>query len=99
MNNAFWLYLVAGIALFLIGTNLALIYRFWPEPWFIVKLVAAMALLAFVALSVVVEEPHTWLVVVGGCVVALDAGALIGIWDGLRGARGGDGSLVAYRRR
>lgn len=90
---------VAGFAIFEIGVNCAILYRFWPEPWLSSKLLAVSGLLAYAALSVTLGDPDEWRVLIGLLAVALDAVALAGVWKALLSAHRGDGVLVAYRRR
>lgn len=91
--------LVACIATFLIGVNLALIYRFWPEPWLITKVVAVSGLLTYISFSVLYGHPAEWRTLVGLAAVLLDCVAMLVIWRAMSRARGGDGILIAYQRR
>jgi hypothetical protein len=90
---------VAGASLFLIGVNLAILYRFWPEPWLSAKVLAVSGLLTYVMLSVLLAHPSMWRVTIGLAAVMFDCGAVWGMWSALDTARRGDGVLVAYRRR
>jgi hypothetical protein len=92
-------WLVACLGTWLIGVNCAILYRFWPEKWLTVKMIATSGLLAYCILSVLYGQPAQWRVAVGLAAICLDAGAIAGIWDALRLARAGDGVLIAYRRR
>jgi len=89
---------VAGLAVFEIGVNAAIIYRFWPEPWLTAKIGAVSLLLLYVCLSVVFGSPG-WRVWVGAVAVGVDMMAVRGVWRALVMAHQGDGILVAYRRR
>lgn len=100
MTNDLIALAVAGIAIWLIGVNGAIIYRFWPEGWLTTKLIAVSFLLGYVALSVVIGTPILWVIGVGLGVITLDAVAVAGIWRALYNARGSDdGVLIAYQRR
>lgn len=92
-------WLVAIIAIWLVGVNCAIIYRFWPEKWLMLKLFASSGLLAYISASMLYGNPGEWRVILGLCAVCLDAGSIFGIWDAMRLARKGDGVLIAYRRR
>lgn len=92
-------WLVAIAATFLIGVNAAILYRFFPEKWLTLKVVAVSGLLIYVSLSALYGQPAEWRLLIGLAAVAGDAGAVAGMWDAMRMARQGDGVLVAYRRR
>lgn len=91
--------LIACVATFLIGINGALIYRFWPEPWFITKCIAVSGLLTYISLSVLYGDPSTWRAFTGLAAVVIDCGAIATIWRALNKARTGTGYLLAYKRR
>lgn len=90
---------ITMVATAMIGVNLGILYRFWPEPWFSAKLLAASALLSYVALSVLYGDPAAWRLWVGVVALVVDAMSLGGIYAALRHARKGSGVLVAYQRR
>jgi uncharacterized membrane protein len=92
-------YLDAMIACFLIGVNSIVLYRFWPEPWLSLKVVAVNALLTYVTLSALLGSPAQWRLAWGLCALLVDCAAAIGLWAALDDSRRGDGVLVAYRRR
>ena len=98
-SNSLLFLTIASVALFLIGVNAAVVYRFWPEPWLVSKLVAVSGLLSYVALSVLYGNPATWRALIGAVAILVDCAAIGGIWHALHKAEKGEGVLVAYRRR
>lgn len=90
---------IAMLATFLVGINMAMVYRFWPESWLISKMIAVSTLLVYVALSVLYGNPAIWRAFVGLFAIGVDFLAIGGIWRALHKAERGDGVLVAYRRR
>lgn len=92
--------LVGGISTFLIGANIGMIYRFWPEPWFTTKLTAATLLIATTGSMMFNAGPLSWWRLdLGLLAVVVDCLALYTVYRALEDARTGDGVLVAYRRR
>jgi hypothetical protein len=89
-----------GLVLFtLLGFNVAIVYRFWPEPWLTMKLIGASSLIGAYLLAVSYGDLSPWLLWVGLAAAALDAGALYTLSAQLQDARRGEGILVAYKRR
>lgn len=91
--------LVAGMAIFLIGANLGIIYRFWPEAWLVTKMAATAALLAYIAISAVFGHPEEWRLILGVAALLIDTVALLSVYYAMDKTMRGDGVLVAYRRR
>jgi len=91
--------IVGVICLVLIGMNLAVLYRFWPERWLTIKMVAVTGLLAYVLLSVSLGNPAEWRIWLGFAAVVGDGYALWTLASAMHAARAGEGVLIAYRRR
>jgi hypothetical protein len=91
--------LVGCIILILIGMNAAVLYRFWPERWLTIKMVAVSSLLLYILLSVWIGHPDPWRIWLGLGAVLADFWALFVLAKALHHARTGEGVLIAYRRR
>ena len=92
-------YIDAMVACFLIGVNSTVLYRFWPEPWLSMKIVAVNALLTYITTSALFGAPAQWRLLWGLCALLVDVAAAAGLWQALTDSRHGDGVLIAYRRR
>jgi uncharacterized membrane protein YjjB (DUF3815 family) len=90
---------VLGFGPILAGMNVAIIYRFWPEPWLVTKLVAVTGLITYLLFSIVFGGITAWLAAFGLVAVLGDIWAIKVLSTALRSARVGDGILIAYRRR
>lgn len=86
-------------ATFLIGVNAALVYRFWPESWFIMKAIAVSLLLTYVSFSLLYGDSAAWRAAIAVVAILTDFVAIGGVWRAMHKAEKGDGVLIAYRRR
>lgn len=94
---------VAGISLFLIGTNIAFLLHLSPRlmPWFTFKISAVTGLLVYVALSVLWGDPAWWRGVIGLAAVVIDTVAIYRMWTSIIEAskRGRVGLVPLLRER
>lgn len=76
---------IAGIALFLIGTNVAFLIHLSARlvPWFTFKIVAVTGLLVYVALSVLLGDPTWWRGLIGLAAVVTDSVAIYRMWTNI----------------
>lgn len=92
---------IAGIALFLIGTNISFLLHLSPRlmPWFTFKIVAVTGLLTYVALSVLWGDPSWWRGIIGLVAVVIDMVAIYRMWTSIiEASRRGHVGLVPLLR-
>jgi len=80
--TAFMHVVIAGLAVFLVGANVAFLAHLGRRfvPWFTVKIVAVTLLLIYVATSVVWGTPDWWRLVIGLVAVIIDIYAIYRMW-------------------
>lgn len=79
---------IAGLAVFLVGANVAFLAHLGSRfvPWFTIKIVAVTLLLVYVATSVVWGSPDWWRLVIGLVAVVVDIYAIYRMWASIADA-------------
>lgn len=89
MTNSLLYLFIAGVAVFLVGINLAFIAELHGKlaGWFTAKLLGVTGLLAYVGLSVLLGDPTFWRALIAFVSVAVDLVAFVWMYGAVQSLR------------